>query len=975
MQFQFHEYLETDQIWSQIWILPKPLACDSSFANVVPSVLNYNRFPAPLGDWIYDPFSIKSTNIHIFPAHCTFIIESHQMKPSFSAVVQFATIAILVMITFSTNMLGQPRSEDSSDGPIEKRSYTTAMAKGALVIDGAIDEASWNQVEWSSDFIQREPIDGAAPTLKTAFKILYDNRSFYVAIRCFDPEPDKIVRRMSRRDGFEGDWVEINIDSYHDLRTAFSFTASVSGVKGDELVSQDGNNWDTSWNPIWNFKSKIDSAGWVAEIAIPLSQLRFDKAEEQVWGIQFTRRDFRNESRSNWQYNPQNSGVWVSAFGELHGIKNIKPKRQIEIQPYILGQYDVSKKVPGNPFRDGSDATLSGGLDGKIGITNDLTLDFTVNPDFGQVEADPSALNLDGFEIFFEERRPFFVENRNVFNYNISNSNAGGNYDSDNLFYSRRIGAAPHLRYVDIPSENIYVDQPDFSSILGAAKFSGKTNNGLAIGVLESVTRKEKATIRRNGVDEFQTVEPLTSYSVIRGLQDINEGNTVVGVIATGVNRQLDDISLDDLHQNAYSGGADLLHQWNNKKWRLNASFVGSRVAGSQQAILRTQTGFGHAFNRPDADHLEVDSAATSLSGTGANLSLGNYGNRIQYQIGATYRSPGLELNDIGFLRNADEINQYLWVGLRWNKPFSIFRSFRFNFNQWARWDFGGQPLYQAFNANIGGNFQNFWSINGGLNFEVNDISNTWLRNGPSFRKPQGFGGFLSVGTDSRKRIQQSARMNGGRGYDGTSTSITFGTTTSLQISDGLNISLGVNWNRGFRKDQYVTSREFNENQNYIVGEILRKTLSFTLRANFNITPDLTIQYYGQPYISRAGYSDFKLVADPLAQNVNKRLVSFTDDQLIATNNNKLYSIDQDRNGSIDYSFFSPDFEFVQFRSNLVARWEYIPGSEIFLVWSQGSSAFENDFSGNIVGSLGDNLWDDSLVNTFLVKITYRFTN
>jgi hypothetical protein len=237
----------------------------------------------------------------------------------------------------------------------ETRSYHTSKIQGeAPIIDGKLNEAVWESVEWSGDFIQQEPFEGAEPTQETNFKIVYDDNNIYLGFRCFDDEPDKIVSRMSRRDGFDGDWVEVNIDSYNDLRTAFSFTSSVSGVKGDEFVTNDGNNWDTNWNPIWYLKTNIDSLGWTAEVSIPLSQLRFSKEEEQVWGLQFTRRDFRNESRSIWQPIERNSGTWVSGFGKLTGIKNLKPKRQIEIQPYILGQLATFEKEEGNPFATGT---------------------------------------------------------------------------------------------------------------------------------------------------------------------------------------------------------------------------------------------------------------------------------------------------------------------------------------------------------------------------------------------------------------------------------------------------------------------------------------------------------------------------------------------------------------------------------------------------------------------------------------------
>ncbi|MEM8909177.1 MAG: DUF5916 domain-containing protein, partial [Bacteroidota bacterium] len=301
-----------------------------------------------------------------------------------------------------------------------RKVYETKRIVGkAPQIDGVLEDEAWKIVDWGGDFIQTRPYEKAAPTQETAFKILYDDKNLYIAYRCFDSNPEEIVQRLSRRDGFAGDWVEVNIDSYNDARTAFSFTISASGVKGDEFISNNGDNWDSSWNPIWYAKTKIDAQGWTAEVRIPFSQLRFGNQEEHTWGLQFTRRDFRKEERSIWQFISRNAGVWVSQFGQLKGLKGIRPQKQVEIQPYVVAQVESFEKEEGNPFATGSDQGLSVGLDGKIGVTNDLTLDFTINPDFGQVEADPSVVNLNGFRVFFSERRPFFIENRNIFNYRL----------------------------------------------------------------------------------------------------------------------------------------------------------------------------------------------------------------------------------------------------------------------------------------------------------------------------------------------------------------------------------------------------------------------------------------------------------------------------------------------------------------------------------------------------------------------------
>jgi len=513
---------------------------------------------------------------------------------------------------------------DPGDTAVPKKKYYTSHIKGTITLDGIPNEEAWNGVEWGGDFIQWQPNEGHAPSQKSAFKILYDEKYLYIAYRCYDDSPDSIVKRMGRRDEFPGDWIEINIDSYHDHRTAFSFTLSVSGVRNDEFVSNDGNNWDASWNPIWFAKTNIDAEGWTGEVKIPFSQLRYGNEKEKVWGFQVTRRLFRKEERSFWQYIPQNSGVWVSRFGELIGLKDIPMHRQVEIAPYVNAQLDTYKKEEGNPFAKGSDTHLSAGVDGKFAVTNDLILDFTINPDFGQVEADPSQVRIDGFQNFFEEQRPFFIESRNIFNYQLTGSEAGGDYDADLLFYSRRIGGSPH-GYPKLDSGE-YVKYPTNTSILGAAKFSGKTKKGLSIGILESITEREKATIDKNGTRREEMVEPLTNYFVGRIQKDYKSVETIIGGIVTGVNREA---GLDDfLHRSAYSGGLDFLHYWKARTWYIRGNVVFSRVEGTKEAILNTQTAFEHLFQRADAPEVEVDSKRTSLSGMGGTVRFGKIGGK-----------------------------------------------------------------------------------------------------------------------------------------------------------------------------------------------------------------------------------------------------------------------------------------------------------------------------------------------------------
>ncbi|MCB9305692.1 MAG: carbohydrate binding family 9 domain-containing protein [Lewinellaceae bacterium] len=859
---------------------------------------------------------------------------------------------------------------------IEKRQYfTQVLGDGGIEFDGIPNEPAWDKVEWGSDFIQYQPDEGRQPAQQTQFKILYDNKYLYVGYRCYDTSPDSIVQRMSRRDEFPGDWVEINIDSYHDLRTAFSFTLSVSGVKGDEFVTDNGNNWDTNWNPIWYAKTHVDSLGWTAEVKIPFSQLRYGNQAEPVWGIQCMRRIFRKEERSTWQYIPQNSGGWVSGYGELHGLRDLPDRKQVELAPYVVAQTEQFEKEAGNPFADGSRNRLSAGLDGKVAVTSDLILDFTINPDFGQVEADPGAVRLDGYEVFFEERRPFFMESRNLFDYRLTGSEAGGDYDADLLFYSRRIGGAPHGS-PDL-ADGEFAEVPQKTSILGAAKFSGKTKKGWSIGILESVTQQENATIDHGGDRRKELVEPTTNYFVGRLLKDFDQGNTIIGGVFSAVNR---DNALSWLHRNAYSGGIDIQHFWKNRWWYIKANGIFSRVEGSPEAILETQTGFVHLFQRSNADHLAVDSTRTSLTGTGGTFRIGKIGGTpdkiggvFKFESGLTWRSPDLELNDVGFLLAADEVNHFTWAGYQIQKPFSIFRNARVNYNHWMRWDFGGQFLYSAFNTNMHAWFQNNWRIGTGLTWNPLEISNNALRGGSSLRRPPGLGQFVYLETDGRKKVAFYSNAFWAWGFDNTVRVQEYYNTIVYQPFDALRLSLTPGYNRSWRKqDQFVAQTDFGGDQRTIVSEVEQRTFSLTTRLSYNITPDLTIQYYAQPFIFRALYKNFGFVSDPLNKDYGQRFHRFAGQEIALAD--ETYTVDENGDGAGDYSFDLPDFNYIQFRSNLVIRWEYVPGSEVYFVWSQGSlpDAY-SDLDTPIVRSLFDNVFEQKPNNIFLVKFTYRF--
>jgi len=859
----------------------------------------------------------------------------------------------------------------ASNDTIKQKIYTAKPVNPhPPVIDGRLDDPVWDKVEWQGDFTQRRPDDGAQPSQKTAFKVIYDEKNLYIVVRSYDTEPDKIARRVTRRDRFDGDLVEVNIDSYFDHRTAFSFTINAAGVRGDEAISNDGDNWDSNWNPIWFGEASVDDEGWIAEMKIPFSQLRFANQEEHVWGLQVMRQLYRKDERSHWQYIPQNSGGWVSSFGELRGIKGISASRRLELLPYGVSDLRRLPKEAGNPFVTGKETNFSGGLDAKLAVTSDLTLDVTVNPDFGQVEADPSEVNLTAFESFFGEKRPFFIEGQNIMQYKIMGGDGG--FSNDQLFYSRRIGRSP--QYDPELGDDEYTDVPNNTSIITAMKLTGKTKSGLSIGVLNAVTERESAQIDFVGQRRQETVEPLTNYFVGRVQKDYNEGNTSIGGIFTSVHRNLSEPQLKFLNKSAYSGGLDFRHQWNDKTYYLDFKTAFSNIRGDRQAILDAQTSSARYYQRPDADYVTLDSSRTSLSGHGGFVSVGRGGkSKLRMQAGGMWRSPGLELNDLGFLRQADRMMQWTWAGYSWNSPFAIFRSLRFNFNQWAGWNFGREMVFQGGNINGGGQFKNHWRFWMGGGPEGSNLSTSELRGGPAMKLPAQWNFWYNISTDNRKRVQfgvggsnswgnnDSFRRNNIRGW------------VKFRPKDAMQIFVRPFYTFRTSNLQYIDTINQNNEDRFLFGQLNQKTMGIVIRLDFSITPDLSIQYYGQPFVSAGKYSAIKRITNPRADRYEDRFQTFTDNE-IQKDAEGGFSIDENGDGNLVYSLENPDFNFRQFRSNLVVRWEYNPGSTIFLVWTQertddsiegGNFSFRNDIG---------NLFEEEATNVFLVKVSRWFS-
>ena len=849
------------------------------------------------------------------------------------------------------------------------KSYTTEFVQGAPPqIDGILDDPAWGAVAWAGgDFRQLEPDKGKPASVQTKFKILYDAKNIYVVIKALDPEPNKIARRMSRRDSFEGDMVEINFDSYFDKRTAFSFTASASGVKGEEYISNNGDDWDPGWDPIWFLKTSIDAEGWIAEFRIPLSQLRFANVEELTWGMQVTRIFFRKQERSLWQYIPPDAGGWVHLFGELKGIKGVKPQKQLEIQPYAVLKTETFQREEGNPYKTGSSSDANFGLDAKIGITSDITLDLTINPDFGQVEADPSQVNLTAFELFFEERRPFFIEGNNILNFPTSP------FNSDNLFYSRRIGRPPQgeVNTDRVAEDGVdeYVSPNDRTTILGAAKLTGKNKKGFSWGILASVGAKEYAEIDSLGYKRKQEIEPLTSYFVSRAQQDINKGNTVIGAMFTATHRKIDGENLNWLHDEAYSGGFDFLHHWKKRTYYISGKGIFSHVKGSTEAISNTQLSSERYFQRPDNEHTEFDASRTSLTGTGGQLIVGKKSGNIISDLGVVWQSPELELNDVGFLAQTDNITQWFWLQYRVLQPKGITRWQRYNINQWNEYDFGLRNLNSGYNVNAHVQFKNYWRLGGGVSYNTHNISNADLRGGPSLRYPGNMYYWAYMMTDSRKKLHAEINPEAGVGSYNYFFNFDLNTEITYRPINALNITISPSFSRNRNQMQYVATSDLGGENHYVVAEIDQTIARISFRLTYMVTPNLSIQYWGQPFGSSGKYKNYKIISDSRAGEYAARFNQVPTDWLAL--NDGYFHVDKENDGITEYGFDRPDFNIGQFRSNMVIRWEYIPGSTVFLVWTQERNGEFYD-TDPIHGDYSLDFKDKGH-NIFLIKFTYRF--
>ncbi|HPT12936.1 MAG TPA: DUF5916 domain-containing protein, partial [Bacteroidales bacterium] len=735
-----------------------------------------------------------------------------------------------------------------SQTPLDKKSYKVTLTKTPPVIDGIINDDEWAQGEWAGDFIQFQPNDGKPATQETEYKVLFDENNIYVAIKAFDTSPDSISRFVTRRDNLDGDWTGIAFDSYHDLRTAFCFFVNAAGTKFDEIITDDGNSEDSSWDAIWFAKTEIQPWGYSVEMRIPLTQLRFRIAEGGTWGMTAVRFLYRKQEQSFWSYIPRNNSGIIHVFGTVSGFEGIKPKKQADITPFAVGSFEHSQKVDGNPFATGKKNYFNGGVDGKFGITNNMTLDLTINPDFGQVEADPSEVNLSAFETFFSEKRPFFVEGKNITSFSVGVGD--GDLGNDNLFYTRRIGRRPHLSPEEDDENNKYAKTPNATTIIGATKLTGKTADGLSIGVIEAITAEEKAEIDSLGHRSYQTVEPLTNYFVSRVRKDLNKGNTLIGAGYTNTHRFFDGTDINSLVTSANTGGIDFTQYFKDKNWFLSANTAFSVLSGSAESIENIQTSSVHYYQRTDAKYVRLDPSRTSLSGNAGNVQFGKTGGKWKFILFGLWKSPGFDLNDVGYLRRADAIQLLGWSSYLFNKPFSIFREIRLNSNYWTEWDWGGTYLDMGGNLSVSAKFTNLWYLGIGSNLGSTEISNTMLRGGPSMKNASSVNYWIYANTNQSKKVYFEVNYYTTKGIDNAYNYYGAEIDAIFKPGRAFSLTFAPSFSKSYNQTQYISEASMGSDPRYILATLDEDILMMSLRLNYNITPELTLQYWGQPFLA-----------------------------------------------------------------------------------------------------------------------------
>jgi hypothetical protein len=814
-----------------------------------------------------------------------------------------------VPVPFDTLAL---RHANGRDPP---RMTAVRIAPGAVRVDGRLVEPAWTLAEPVTGFTQHTPRPGDPASQRTEVKVLYDDEAVYVGARMYDSVSAAIVGRLGRRDSdTQSDLFEVDFDSYHDHRTSFQFVVNALGVKSDQVGSNDFSFGDPAWDPVWDAATQRDSLGWMAELRIPLSQLRFSSAPVQVWGVNFFRYVQRTGEFSVWAFWAPTDQGYASFFGHLLGLENLPQPRRLEVLPYAAGiEEHTDPGAPNNPFNDGSREIGRVGVDLKYGLTSDLTLNATVNPDFGQVEADPAEVNLTAYETYFSERRPFFVEGANIFS-GISPGMIP--VSGPQFLYSRRIGRAPQGSPVD-RGAGAFTDEPTSTTILGAAKLSGRTAGGWSLGVLDAVTAREYAAVDSAGVRFRDEVEPAANYAALRAKREFGAGMTTLGFTGTAVNRRIDDPRLAFLRTAAYAGGLDLGHRFAHGRYSFFAALAGSYIRGDTLAIQLAQRSSARYYQRPDAGYVSYDPAKTSLAGWNAVLGFSKDQGATFYAVGAEATSPGWEINDLGYKTRSDRLSLFVGGGQRWTQPGRVFRNGQVSANVSLGWNFGGDRTTANGALSAYGNLLNHWGGGLGVSGSLQVVNDGLLRGGPAGLSPASWSAFADLYSDDRKPVQgflfaNYVRNTLGGWMAGSSASVGIRPWPTVSISAGPSYSIGLS------SQQYVTSVADTTavatfGRRYVFAEVYQHTLDLTTRLDVTLTPNLSLQLYVQPFVATGDYRRIKQLLAPRTTDYG----TFADSA----------------------SLGNPSFGYRSLRGNSVLRWEYRPGSTLFLVWTTSCSA------------------------------------
>jgi len=848
------------------------------------------------------------------------------------------------------------------------------IENGAITIDGRLDEPSWERAEAVTGFKQHSPDPDESATERTEVRILYDDDAIYVGSRMYDSSPDSIAATLFRSDvdGYS-DWFFVAFDSYNDNRTAFVFGVTPRGVRREQMLFND-NQYDLSWDAVWEAAAQIDDDGWTAEIRIPFSQLRYNGEDEsgvRSWGVNFSREIARKGERSFWAPTPPDESGIVSQFGRLEGLHELPSSRRLEILPYASGQLNRAPGNPDNPFFRKNDPDFNAGADIKYGVGSNLTLTATLNPDFGQVEVDPAVVNLTAFETFFPERRPFFLEGAEIFNFEFRST--FNLILTPQLLHTRRIGRTPQGQ---VPGSAQFSETPSQTPIAGAVKLSGKTSDGWSIGFLNALTRKQQARYSQDGSSiENITVEPLSNYTVARARRDFREGQTVAGFMFNSLHRDNRSDALQQLlPDHAYSGGLDFEQSWMDRKYRINGLISGSYISGEPNVIEQIQRSSTRYYQRPDAGHLQVTPESTSLKGIYADLMFASFTRDWHTQFRSYHISPGFEVNDMGFQQVADRRGISGQVTRQQQRPVGIFR----NFNVWVlsggTWNTDGDLLSNL--TGVGGifNFQNFWSLNFNLlkGFRAKDDRLT--RGGPIAGLPSGYSINVSTSSDSRRAFILSPGIFHLRTELNEYITNVFA-TLRYRPHQAVSISISPRLMKNFNATQYVTENADARatetfGNRYVFADLRQTTLAASIRLDWTFTPDLSLQLFAQPFISAGTFSRFKELNRP--GSIDYDVYGEDKGSVVFDEELNRYLVDPAGDGVNEFEISNPDFNFRSLRGNAVLRWEFRPGSTMFLIWQQTRDSREPTGLFNMGHDFGE-LLRSPASHTFLVKFSYWF--